>query len=442
MNCENYFRNHDKSISFVGNISFSNFNQVSSFSDPNEDEHKNIIVEENSSNKKTKETFFSNYKDFPSEENDTPKSILCLKCNSEVVDFLYFCGNCEYVIHQKCTDGGINCTGCQVPLKPVIPEEDSTLESSGFIKLLNTNINNLENYQEFYELSNKLDKNKYVYLLSNSLLKNKEQYDSNIKKPLDSIKRTALSPISISTPFSAKSRVNIKDVTNLRKSEESKTPCNKNKLEDEIYYDRSPHISEIKQQLFVSPLKNNDIMDINEQLNNSFRNNNTNTLENEMNLIYQDKDDFFENDHSRRFFTTTFANNRVKKRYEDSYTKENFFKSLNFESNSILFENLQFKHNFRSLNFDSENFFNDSSSENPDKENTPCIPKDSSRFSMADNSPIEVNIEAGVSNINTNDSNVHEVPVVIDLKLKDNFQMNYSKDYVLVFNSKSISKLI
>lgn len=442
MNCENYFRNNDKSISFVGNISFSNFNQVSTLSDQNEDESKFNFIEDSSSNKKTKETYFSSYKDFHCEETENVKSIVCVKCHTEIYDCLCFCVNCEYIIHQRCLEKGIECYDCKVPLSTVILEKDSTLESSGILKLVNTNINNIENYQEFHDLSNKLDKKNYVSFLSDSLMKMKVESNSNKKMNLENFRRTALSPICLTTPYSGKRKVNFKDITNLKKSQENVTPINMNYFEDEIYYDRSPHISEIKQQLFVSPLRNIDIQEINEQLNNSFVNNNNNGNENDMNYIYQDKDDFFECDQSRRFFTTTFANNRIKKRYDDSYSKENFFKCLNFESNNILFDNLQFKHNFKSLDIDFENYFNDQINESPDKENIPSIPRESSKFSMADNSPIEFNMQTGVSYISTNETKVHEVPIVIDIKLKDNFMVNYSKDYVLVFNSKSIRTII
>ena len=362
-------------------------------------------------------------------------SFVCIKCNSDIRDCIYFCVNCEYFIHKKCIEGTCECLRCNESLSMIILE-DSTLESSGFLKLLNTNINNLNNYKEFYDLSNKVDKEKYVSVLTSSLIKIKSHNNSNNKALIDGLKRTALSPISISTPYSVKN--NYSNLVNLKKSEENKTPCNKKKMTDEIYYDQSPHISEIKQQLFNSPLKNNNEMEvINDQycnfsVLNSF-------INNAGCYIYNDKEDSGNvNENSyKKYFTTTFINHKHKKRLEDSFAKDNFFKSLNFESNNILFENLNFKHDFKSLDFDCDNTNNETENDSIDKENNPSIPKDSTKFSFCENSPIEVTIEAAVSHLNSTDSKMYEVPILIEIKLKENQMLNYSKDYVLVFNSRS-----
>jgi hypothetical protein len=85
-----------------------------------------------------------------------------------------------------------------------------------------------------------------------------------------------------------------------------------------------------------------------------------------------------------------------------------------------------------------------------DKENSPPLPRESSKFSYIDNNEsssnsainhVDINLEAGISHITSDSNKVVEIPISIDLKLKDHLnQPNiFSKDYIIIFNTRSLN---
>ena len=103
------------------------------------------------------------------------------------------------------------------------------------------------------------------------------------------------------------------------------------------------------------------------------------------------------------------------------------------------FQNKKIQNNFL------DNFYND-------KENTPPIPKESSKFSnllqshgqeMQNLCPLEINIELGISHINSeeNSKRTIEVPILIDCKPSNisSSHINLVKDFVIIFNTLNIS---
>jgi hypothetical protein len=92
------------------------------------------------------------------------------------------------------------------------------------------------------------------------------------------------------------------------------------------------------------------------------------------------------------------------------------------------------KNEFRKIIFEEDENEDDYSI---DKENTPPIPRESSRYTYSENDigPVEINLEAGISHIVSDTNKVSEIPLSIEIKM--NNDVHYSKDFIIVFNTKS-----
>jgi len=125
---------------------------------------------------------------------------------------------------------------------------------------------------------------------------------------------------------------------------------------------------------------------------------------------------------------------------------------------------------FKKLNFDDievDDSLQDKEKEHEyssDKENSPPLPRESSKFSYFDpeinmrNIPLEINLEAGNSHIVSNKGKIVEIPITIDFKYKENPSIStlnnigcnlnslsensytsFTKDYIILFNTVSLN---
>ena len=436
---------------------------------------------------------------------------------------------------------------------------DSTNESNKQVEgsynenlsLIDTNINNLENYNEMCGIA--------FYVSSPESLAEiiHKKNESVCIQQNREIERIALSPITITTtPYSGKTKKqissNCKVEDYIRMQNTHTTPNNKQmnmssvSRVNEVPYEQSPEgsLQGIRQHLsFYSPNNlNNEFysgteplnfnsnsgpninnlnpafnqnlhqthMMITEQQTNTrnytINNTNKNLITNEnknivlsadSRLLSSDLEEKHYNDLSNKIFNT--SNFKSKSNINpNKFSQENknfnmdidkFFKSINFvggnklsfsdkknnQVNCTLTPNIYNNTtnttslnqlSFKKLNFDDidiEDSFMDKDRENEnfiDKENSPPLPRDNSKFSYNDpeinlkNLPIDINIEAGISHIVSNKGKIVEIPITVDFKFKDNFNMtainstsslnenllaNCTKDYIILFNTSNLN---
>jgi hypothetical protein len=327
--------------------------------------------------------------------------------------------------------------------------------------LIDTNLNNLENYNEMRDIAFQISHENLAEIISKK--------NENHQKVYEEIGRIALSPITLNdTPYSGKTK---KQISSNQKVEEyirmqntHTTPQNNrhvmmsgiSELPEGVsnIYEQSPEVSfqGIRQQLsFNSP-------------------NNISTNINNNHIIHSN----FVNQNPITTSHSLFNYNKSKSNNKNDQTNldvEKFFKSINLELsgkeiNPYYDTNLQNQTNltpsnnaisFRKIVFeDLETEENNPEifEDNYDKENTPPIPRESSKFSYCDpesvscSSPVEINLEAGFSHINSDSQKVIEVPISIDFNLKESTlnicgtnssPFNYSKDYIIFFNTKNLN---
>jgi hypothetical protein len=119
-------------------------------------------------------------------------------------------------------------------------------------------------------------------------------------------------------------------------------------------------------------------------------------------------------------------NNNSGSRIVDSI--DNLFRFNNFN-----------KSEFKQLVFDNDDEAEvDMNEKDYDKENQPPVPRESSKYSYNENnvSPLEINLEAGISHIVSDSSKLVEIPITVEFKLTENICTTYGKDYIIVFNTR------
>jgi hypothetical protein len=96
------------------------------------------------------------------------------------------------------------------------------------------------------------------------------------------------------------------------------------------------------------------------------------------------------------------------------------------------------KNEFRRIVFDDDGETEVVDERDCDKENQPPVPRESSKYSYNENntSAVEINIEAGISHIVSNASKLVEIPITVEFKLNENVSGCFSKDYIIVFNTR------
>jgi hypothetical protein len=419
---------------------------------------------------------------------------------------------------------------------------DSTIEKtlrSDNMSLIDTNINNLENYNEMRDMAFHMSSEGLAEIIS-------KRGDSSCH---EEIGRIALSPIVLTTtPYSGKTKCQIPSSNqkaevysrlqnthttpnncrhiNLSEVSEVANSGNQN-INGYDHYQQSPDLHGIRQHLsFGSPNAQyvngshsnngtsnlvtgvNQLNNFNNYLGNQNLQNGSNINLNNMIGIVNIPNVPVNNtttcpQHQAQVYHN-FSGNRNLDRNKEScqksshflyYSKGNktdkensnldvdkFLKSVNFDggvynnnnihssnyinsSNNNLSSSNPNQISFRKIVFDDieedsqnlslqfnnfPNYENNSTNEDlTDKENSPPVPRYSSKFSYNDPettqsiSPVEINLEVGSSHIISDSQKTVEIPITVDFRLKENFQnnqiFNYSRDFIVIFNTVSLN---
>lgn len=344
------------------------------------------------------------------------------------------CSECESI--YTIANYRKNNTGDSTMDKTLIGDGVSQMNAS----IIDTNINNLENYNEICGMAFHLSHENIAEIIK----RNEASCSGNstCNSTGEEIGRIALSPITIiTTPYSGKTK---KQISSNQKAEEyarlqntHTTPNNcrhttmsdvsiSNNTSHQLHYEQSPEVSfqGIRQHLsFCSP--NN----INQAKTNSNNNNNFSIQ--------------LRSEKEKEMLLTTSSSN---------FDIDKFFKSINFEYSNSTNNTSDNQVSFRKIVFDDieadENLNAEKEVEDSfDKENSPPLPRESSKYSHIDPemnknpSPVEINMEAGISHIVSDYQKIVEIPITIDFKLKDsqNLMPAFSKDYVVILNTLSLN---
>lgn len=353
-------------------------------------------------------------------------SELCEMCNESLIigEIVYYC-LCEKFYHPNCLIK-LNpnymteiCTGClskyltgvyKLPLPSSLLNNDEMTfdQNSTFEKsmCMDTNINKLGNYDQMCNLAFQTSPNVIAEIINNDKLNN----TFNNFNSKDEMTRIALSPINVTnTPYSGIKATFISSTKDYFSMQHTITPNDKVTFsayrKSQLLFGQSPDVSlnGIKQHLtFCSNTKNDNSSKLNLNGSAYFIGNNTNSI-----------------------YAIINQNN----------IKGPSFRQLAFND------------------FDDNTInTNDNNKDDEDKENNPPIPKENSNYyyqsentsqSSSATEAIEINIEAGLSHIVSNSSKTIEIPIAIDLKLKEAFsslsQYSYSKDTLLMFNTQELN---
>ena len=195
-------------------------------------------------------------------------------------------------------------------------------------------------------------------------------------------------------------------------------------------FEQSPEISfqGVRQQLsFYSP---NTFANKNTNSNNKFNNFNIKLLtekENDFNMpgVNFDIDKFFKSINFEGGIAELNTNNSLSNNINQISFRKIVFDDLEAEETAILD-----KENDELFNFD--------------KENSPPIPRESSKYSYIDAEnnflPVEINLEAGLSHIVSDSQKIIEIPLTLDFKMKENTRANlFSKDFIVILNTISLN---
>lgn len=385
---------------------------------------------------------------------------------------------------------------------------DSTIEKtlrSDNMSLIDTNINNLENYNEMRDMAFHMSSEGLAEMIS-------KRGDSSCH---EEIERIALSPIVLTTtPYSGKTKCQIpssnqKAEVYSRLQNTHTTPNNyrhinlsevsgvvnsgNQNINSYDHYQQSPDLHGIRQHLsFGSPnaqyvngthtnyATSNLVTGVNQMNNFVLPGNNSTIYHHQPQVISGNENDRSKesSQKSSHFFYYSKGNKTDKENLNLDVDK--FLKSVNFDGGN--FNNYTHSSNFmnnsnnfttsnpnqisfRKIVFDDieedsqnishqlnniPNFENISNNEDStDKENSPPVPRYSSKFSYNDPettqsiSPVEINLEVGSSHILSDCQKTIEIPISVDFRLKENFQnnqnFNYSRDFIVIFNTNSLN---
>ena len=311
----------------------------------------------------------------------------------------------------------------------------STLEKT--IISMDTNINNLDNYEKMCNLAYNVNADSMIDFIkdnnnnnSNNNINNSDNYN-NDNSNNKSFNRIALSPINFS----------------------SNTPYNGNK---------SKFINSYSSGFFDNNYNNTNknYQNINNSSGNSYNNNNSpdfslNNIKQHLTFLSNNKKDSLNKNNNEIIINNNY-NSDLSRNLTNIFNMSNNSISNNNNNNNNLNNsannnNYSFKHlNFDDINNDFNNENNNT--DDDDKENTPPIPKEYYSNSINNNNQnnnnnfnkIDITIEGGISHINSNTSITIDIPITISISTPQSniLQQNeplYSKDTLLIFNSQNLN---
>ena len=315
----------------------------------------------------------------------------------------------------------------------------STLEKT--VISMDTNINNLDNYEKMCNLAYNVNADSMIELIkdnnfNNNNINNSDNFN-NDNSNNKSINRIALSPINFSsnTPYNGnKSKFINSYSSGFFDNNYNNTNKNNNNINNSSNNSPDFSLNNIKQHLtFLSNNKKDSLNKYNNEiiLNNNYNNELSRNLTNIFNMS-----------------NNSILNNNNNM---NSNININYNNNINL-NNSINNNNYSFKHlNFDDINNDFNNENNNT--DDDDKENTPPIPKEYYSNSINNNNQnnnnnynkLDITIEGGISHINSNTCITIDIPITITIStpsstiLQQQNEPLYSKDTLLIFNSQNLN---